>query len=329
MCSTALRRGLRWGAAPQDPADLAGFEASITGVDPMDSATPAADLAHAMAEALDNRLSAATAPADLPTVADHDAPAGTASSVNGLSQASLGVAGLAEQLSALVSPQTTLPILPHWTTAALREAVDDSATATRANPVPLAAQQASRFQDDWLTVVAATRPALARLEAQLLGPAGGLAIWGTGEDPWRRDQIAALLATDHTRKGDGFAVTPYTAVIGPDGALDAEELAVGVVDSYSEWLPMRARDSHAAFGFNAPRARAPQAILIAVSPERGTDLTADLLAIILSELRASLVARTASPDQMREVAAILPSVLVPHESPYQLFGPAVDFVAHM
>lgn len=288
MCSTALRRGLRWGAAPQDPADLAGFEASITGVDPMDSATPAADLAHAMAEALDNRLSAATAPADLPIVADHDAPAGTASSVNGLSQASLGVAGLAEQLSALVSPQTTLPILPHWTTAALREAVDDSATATRANPVPLAAQQASRFQDDWLTVVAATRPALARLEAQLLGPAGGLAIWGTGEDPWRRDQIAALLATDHTRKGDGFAVTPYTAVIGPDGALDAEELAVGVVDSYSEWLPMRARDSHAAFGFNAPRARAPQAILIAVSPERGTDLTADLLAIILSELRASL-----------------------------------------
>ena len=53
------------------------------------------------------------------------------------------------------------------------------------------------------------------------------------------------------------------------------------------------------------------------------------MAIILSELRTSLVARTASPDQMREVAAILPSVLVPHESPYQLFEPAVDFVAHM
>ena len=120
---------------------------------------------------------------------------------------------------------------------------------------------------------------------------------------------------------------PFFAAVGPAGALSQERVAVGIVDSYAEVLPLRARDTHAAFGFNAPLARAPQAILLAVAPSPDEELTEDSVGVMLAELRELMVARAATPDDLDLLQPITPSVIAPAVSPYDLFDPSSRFLA--
>ena len=73
------------------------------------------------------------------------------------------------------------------------------------------------------------------------GSGAVLAITDTRKHPSRPGAIAHLAAPG----SDTAAFTPGTRVV------------AGVVDAYSETVPMSQRDTHAAFGFNAPAARAP------------------------------------------------------------------------
>lgn len=227
------------------------------------------------------------------------------------------MASLARVLSRLVAPQGNLPVLD--------EGDRNGLVATTG----LAPGDGDHLEGDWLTLVAPVRPALARLEAWQLGAAaqgGALAWWTNSDDPWRRAEIAALVADPARRLGAGFDVAPTVVAVGPPGALEAPRVAVGVVDSYTEWLPLRSRDTQAAFGFNAPAARAPQAILLAVPPSGG-HLTEDGVAVMLAELRALVVARGARAADVRDLSPVLPTILTPSEPRFDLFGPAETFLS--
>jgi hypothetical protein len=270
-----------------------------------------------MADALDARRKASTTPARVPAVRAH---------ARGLDDESVrtegrpdGVASLARAISRLAAPQGRLPVLVEWDREALAAA---SALST---------QDEAILEEDWLTVVAPVRPALAAIEAWRLDAAArgaaSLQLWASGEDPWQRAAIAQFAADATARTGFGFDVPPFFAAVGPAGALSQERVAVGIVDSYAEVLPLRARDTHAAFGFNAPLARAPQAILLAVAPSPDEELTEDSVGVMLAELRELMVARAATPDDLDLLQPIAPSVIAPAVSPYDLFDPSSRFLA--
>jgi hypothetical protein len=84
----------------------------------------------------------------------------------------------------------------------------------------------------------------------------------------------------------------FAAAYGPAETWDGAEVAVGLVDAFSEAIPMPERITMTAFGFNAPAARAPQAILLAVPPTSRHRLDAEMLRQIVAETRALAHART-------------------------------------
>lgn len=286
----AVRRGARWGVTPDTtPADAAAFAAALAGLPRPPGATRLRPLLLAMVEVLRGRAAVVE-------------PEGGADS-------------WARALSALVSPQGNLPILGDWSTADL------------AAVAPLSPGDPATLGDAWLTVVAPVRPALARVEAfQLRAEAEdghALAAWVSSPDPWLKAEIEALAAAE---RGLGGVAPSFTCAFGPPGALDGERVAVGVVDSYTELVPLRARDTHAAFGFNAPLARAPQAILLAVAPNEGDPLTDDDVAVMLRELRELVAARAATPADLVEDGLALRTTWIPEDAPVGILEPAHRYV---
>lgn len=286
----AVRLGVRWGLTPLNtPADAAAVVAAVAGLPQPDGSTPLAQILSEMAEQLDQRA------------ADID-PTGGADSI-------------ARAIATLAAPQGNLPVLVKWPTARLSQAAG------------LAPRDATSWAGQWLTVVAPTRPALARLEAYQLAAeaagSAGLKVWANSDDPWLTTQIAEL-----TDQGGGLFGTPpgYACAVGPGDALAGEAVAVGVVDAYAEVLPLRRKDTHAAFGFNAPLARAPQAILIAVPPNAGDPLTDDDVAVMLTELRELMVARAATASD--RVDEVLPAGLpwLGADEAVHLFDPPTRFM---
>ncbi len=116
---------------------------------------------------------------------------------------------------------------------------------------------------EWLEVVAAVRSSLARLELLQL----------TTEEPW----IAATDAPPGTiwdppvqepngREGDRAITVVYRSsrqqLPGPGGTI-----GLSMLDSWAETVPSRHHTTWTAFGFDAPRARAPQAVLLGLPPD--------------------------------------------------------------
>ena len=121
---------------------------------------------------------------------------------------------------------------------------------------------------DWLEIVAAVRPRLAALEARQLDSArpswdAAVAAPGSSSDPWQPS---------------GAVVVAY----GP-GVGDGDQLvAISALDGWTDSVPSRRHATFAAFGFNAPKSRAPQAVLVAVPPNMSQRLNnAGLLSVIL------------------------------------------------
>jgi hypothetical protein len=138
----------------------------------------------------------------------------------------------------------------------------------------------------WLTVVAAVRPALARLEAHQLSAAAALRTWtNRPNDLWQIDpaDLRRLIALYSARPLDFATLTPDTAI------------AVALVDRFSEVIPADELVTGAAFGFDAPASRAPQAILLAVPPVVTRAIDHDTLAQTLVETRELAHARMARP----------------------------------
>ncbi len=307
----AIGRATLWGVTPDTtPADGAAWAAALVGAALPSGATPLAELADTMATTLDARLATAPAPADVPSAVDHAVPL----DAGALRRAGLpdGVAGLARALSSLVAPQGNLPILTAWP----RDVLDAHA--------PLA-DAASTIEEDWLTVVAALRTPLARLEAHQLDARGRgaepLQVWTSHADPWRRADIAAGAADLDTRTPFGYRLDPFVAAFGAPDALAEDAVAVGLVDSYSETVPLPQRATHAAFGFNAPGARAPQAILLAVPPNAGDPLTDDDLAVMLAELRELVVARGVRMPELVDIGGLLRTTWIAQDEPVSVLAP--------
>jgi hypothetical protein len=167
--------------------------------------------------------------------------------------------------------------------------------------------------EDWLSVVAAVRLPLAAVEVHQLtaGTAAGtgpaLRAWTTKpDDLWQLDpEDARRLVVAF----GGAALDPGTL---PAGA----PVAAAALDRWAEVVPDEEHAAAAAFGFDAPASRPPQAILLAVPPAPGQPLDSETLVAIVDETRELAHARMARPvDLGPEVRGLLPTALLPATGP--------------
>ena len=140
----------------------------------------------------------------------------------------------------------------------------------------------------WLELVSAVRPRLAWLEARQLDPARA---------PWPAAVAAPQGSTDPWHKS-GPVLVAYSAGV----AAGAATVAIAVLDAWVDSIPSRRHATTAAFGFNSPKSRAPQAVLLAVPPDPAQRLdNAGLLDVIL-ETRELVQARATRPTDVAGAA---------------------------
>lgn len=236
------------------------------------------------ADALAGRLAAAPTPADA---------------------VGLDFAPLARALAELVSPEGRLPVLA-------RHRLDTVPAGLVADPA--AAAPADRLDPGWLELVAPVRAPLARLEAhQLTCRVEGrppLSAWTTRPgDPWQidagpPDESGLVAATTM------LAAFAHAGALEP-GADPARWVAVGLLDQWTEVVPAVDHTTTVAFHHDAPGARAPQAVLVAVPPDVDADLDGETLVAIVGETRTTARARAAVPPDLDAYSAALPLLTLP------------------
>ncbi|MEV0544374.1 hypothetical protein [Nocardia salmonicida] len=135
-----------------------------------------------------------------------------------------------------------------------------------------------QVNETWLTVVAAVRPRLSHLESWQLDPGKvwPAAIHAPNDDVWHPD---------------GPVIVAFgPALIGADATV-----AIAPLDAWTDSVPSTRHKTAASFGFNGPKSRAPEAVLIAVPPDRMRRLdNAGLVSVVL-ETRQTVRARVAPP----------------------------------
>ncbi len=150
------------------------------------------------------------------------------------------------------------------------------------------------LDSEWLPLVAAVRPRLAALEA------------------WQLNSTRAWPATIGEPGGSAKAwvsVGPVFVCFGPEPALHADgDVAVCVLDVWTDAVPQRSHTTAAAFGFNGPRSRAPQSVLLAVPPDSTQRLTNEGLLRVVLETRRTVRARLA--DGLNAPLAAPPSPIL-------------------
>jgi hypothetical protein len=126
---------------------------------------------------------------------------------------------------------------------------------------------------------------------------------GSG-DPW-----------SFTAPGD--ARPSVVVAYGPGVTSGGLNVALAPLDAWLDAIPSRRQTTTAAFGFNAPKAQAPQAILLAVPPDLGRRMTTEDLVATVQETRLSLRARAALPGDVPAPPSAgplaTPSPIVGHE----------------
>jgi hypothetical protein len=186
--------------------------------------------------------------------------------------ATADAATLGARLRALLAPVSGLPLVCTGTLPAVVPGPD--------------------LDRDWLEVVAAVRPALARLEAHQL-----ISRWPAA-------------ATDPARLWTVPGPSQHDVVVYGPGLAHGDRVGIALLDDWAETVPSRRHTTHAAFGFDAPRARAPQAVLLAVPPDEAVPLTADALPGIVLSTRRLARARMAQPDALGAWALAVPTSMV-------------------
>ena len=217
------------------------------------------------------------------------------------------VSVIASAIAALVAPEGALPVFSRLPAAAF--------TGMRSEPT--SSGSAPRLDPDWLETVAPVRPALARLEAVQLDQrivAGGrpLRAWSNRPgDPWQ---------TVPPPPSDTEVVRPsrLVAAFGPPGVLPSRpapttpgRVAVAVIDRFAETVPSTEQISAVAFPHDAPTARAPQAIILAVPPVVDEALTPSVLVDIVDEIRTLARARMANVADLGAAAGSLHLAALP------------------
>ncbi|WP_371599926.1 hypothetical protein [Streptomyces sp. NBC_00564] len=185
-----------------------------------------------------------------------------------------------------------------------------SITASLADPALLAG--ADLAAASWATQHALVRPALARLTrglegSELLGGRTGLA-----------DLVVAQLPR---RPGAQWVGLPFdtppppttSLVLHSIGALDAAApFAALVVDQWSETVPSRQETTGVSFHFDAPGARAPQSVLLAVPADASaTAWSVEALAGAVREAVALARIRQLDIDDVDTAARFLPAAYLP------------------
>lgn len=163
-------------------------------------------------------------------------------------------------------------------------------------------RRAGNLDEEWLTVAAAVRPALARLETEQLA-GDPLRAWTNRQgDPWQQDAA-----------GPPRLVVLYAPADLDVGTLPASRrLAVASIDRFSEVIPAARTAAGVAFGFDAPASRPQQAILLAVPPVSAEPLDDATLVDVLIETRELAHARMARPvDLDEEFWGLAPTGLLP------------------
>ena len=217
---------------------------------------------------------------DQPAAAADQLAARVAAAPDPAALAGMHVSEAADALAALVSPTRQVAVTAHLPGLA---------------PLPAAAA----VEADWLCVVAAVREPLAALDAhQLTSPAPFSPFATKPDDVWQLDS------------GDGRRL--LVAYCAPDAAPGTGEVAVAVLDRFTEVVPATEQRTGVAFGFDAPGSRAPQAVLLAVPPDLDEGLPDQTLVDIVAETREFARARMARPaDLPEEFGTWLPTALLP------------------
>ncbi|MCC2313608.1 hypothetical protein [Cellulomonas xiejunii] len=173
-------------------------------------------------------------------------------------------------------------------------------TATLPPAVRPALTRDSTLATEWLPVIAAVRERLAHVEAgQLDGGAPFTAWTNKPGDPWQ------------TQAGDTRRQLVAYAPAGTDLSA-ADPLAVAAVDDFAEFVPDEQQTTAVTFGFDAPSARAPQAILLAVPPDLAVPLDDRALVETVVGTRELAHARVARPaDLAPGLRGMQPSALLP------------------
>src|SRR5262249_15428584 len=129
---------------------------------------------------------------------------------------------------------------------------------------------AAALDEVWLPVVAAVREPLAALDAHQPTTVAPFTPFATKPtDVWQQDE------TDPRRLLVAYCAPGVTAGSGT--------VAVTVLDRFTEKVPVLEQNTGAAFGFDAPGSRAPQALLLAVPPDLDAGLPDQTLLDIVVE----------------------------------------------
>lgn len=157
------------------------------------------------------------------------------------------------------------------------------------------------LERDWLEIVAAVRPRVAPLEAHQLmaSPAWPAALDAPGGDPWARTGPV------HVAFGSGLTA-------------DVPRVAVALLDRWTDSIPSQHHVTQAAFGFNAPKTRAPNAVLLAVPSDPRLPLEGEALLNVVRQVRSSALARAARPTDREALPWATPFPIVQAQDPVDI-----------
>jgi hypothetical protein len=286
---TALRNALRWGIIPRLEADqdalifFAGLLAQVPSQDFLTQfGNQLEDMTKAALTALADRGKKVPSPAIL---------ASTRAEANQIAQA----------VAELAAPRGQLAVLSLLTADRLRQLTGLSTDAADTS-----------LETDWLTVVAAVRPSLARLEAwrleRSISQTPSLDVWSNAPaDHWFENE----LATYGLSRPQSMKVPRFVSAFGPPNVWQAAAVAVGVIDAWNEIVPSTEQMTTLAFGFNAPGSRAPQALLLAVPPILDQPLDEATLRDTVLETRALALARAIPFEAAGDWRAVAPTAMFP------------------
>ena len=124
---------------------------------------------------------------------------------------------------------------------------------------------------------------------------------------------------------EGPAVAELAIVAGWSGAVDFRRPLAGLFcDAWAESIPAREETTAIAFHHDAPGARAPQAVVLAVPPAAENPVwSVDAVLDTIVEARELARIRTVGPRELQWLGTLLPALVLPQSLSKE--APAVDF----
>ncbi|MFD0507022.1 hypothetical protein ACFQ0G_38205 [Streptomyces chiangmaiensis] len=163
---------------------------------------------------------------------------------------------------------------------------------------------------DWVEQMATVRPGTSALADLLLHTraAGTGHTLRVGQTPFTPDDrwVGALREPE-----DEDSPATGLVVHGPAQPLSAGRAAVLVVDEWSELIPAQRHTAGVTFHYDAPGARAPQAVLLAVPPTVGQPWTPDALAAAIGEALDLAKLRLVDLQALGWLGRYLPAAYLP------------------